>query len=149
MGKEFLLEIGGETPAKKNSRINLRSGRSIPSRRYMEWHGHAELEARKAMAEQGFSEPFRNPVKVSMEFHHSDMRRRDSDNQASSILDVLVDCGILEDDSWRIVTSISVLNAYTAGEAGCLVKVEDYEVRKDGEDGTPVRQMDGPVRKKN
>ena len=37
-------------------------------------------------------------VRVSIAFHHGDLRRRDSDNGTSSILDLMVDCGILKDD---------------------------------------------------
>lgn len=47
-----------------------------------------------------------------MEFTHGDLRRRDSDNGCSSILDLLVDNGILQDDNWQIVQEITITNKY-------------------------------------
>lgn len=46
------------------------------------------------------------PFALYLEFTHGDRVRRDSDNGVSSILDLLVDCGILPDDNWMVVSKI-------------------------------------------
>lgn len=40
---------------------------------------------------------------ITMSFWLPDNRRTDLNNKAASILDMLVDNGILEDDSWQII----------------------------------------------
>lgn len=47
----MVLTIRGETPAKKNSRINTRSGRSFPNKRYAEWLDSALGQVSRQMAE--------------------------------------------------------------------------------------------------
>lgn len=100
------LVVPGETPSKKNSRINTRSGRSFPSRKFSLWHG----EAVSVIKRQWAKKPLERGVWLILSFYHKDSRRRDSDNQVSSILDTLVDAGVLQDDSWTIVRRISVAN---------------------------------------
>lgn len=102
----FKITLRGETPSKKNSRVNTRSGRSFPSKNYSQWHAGAVSEIKR----QWEGGPLAEPLGVVLVFLHKDKRRRDSDNQASSVLDTLVDAGVLQDDSWRIVRWISVAN---------------------------------------
>lgn len=99
------LTISGTTPSKKNSRINTRSGRSFPSKRFTEWEKTALPELQKQFAGlkvTGY------PVTVTMCFFNADKRRHDLDNQCSSILDTLVKAGILEDDSQNYVEAIQL-----------------------------------------
>ncbi|MBQ5537929.1 MAG: RusA family crossover junction endodeoxyribonuclease [Treponema sp.] len=112
--------IQGEAPSKKNSRVNTRSGRSFPSKKFMEWHD-AELLALSFCKEK--YPPIDSPSKISVEFVHGDKRRRDSDNQLSSILDLLVDARILKDDGWEIVREISVKNSFEKKNARAIVSI--------------------------
>lgn len=118
---EFLIQ--GEVPAKKNSRINTRSGRSFPSRRYVEWHNSAVFGVRA----QWGGKPQETPCRIEVEFVHGDLRRRDGDNGLSSVLDLLVDAGVLEDDSWRQVPEISVRNGYEKGNPRCIVRISEMK----------------------
>ena len=97
-----LYVLHGTIPAKKNSRINTRSGRSFPSRRYAEWHEQAGLE----IMSQGVQQ-FRQ-VRMTVAFQFRTNRRTDLDNKLSSILDLLQDLGILEDDRWQVVPEITL-----------------------------------------
>lgn len=118
----YELELRGETPAKKNSRITLRNGRTIPSKRYTEWHkvqSIAILEQMKLLNVRTITEP----VSIKLEFTHGDFIRRDSDNGVSSILDLLVDCKVLEDDNWKVVQRIEVANYYEKKNAGCKITI--------------------------
>lgn len=96
--------LDGETPSKKNNRIGLRSGKNIPSEKYRKW-----LQAKKIeLFRQGIlCQPIDKPVKISFVFYHKDERTRDTDNQISSILDLLKDAKVIKDDNWKIVRAIS------------------------------------------
>lgn len=120
----YNFEIHAETPAKKNSRITLRNGMTIPSKRYREWHKSAEKEIKTQKLPLS---PLDSPVRVLLRFTHGDLRRRDSDNGTSSIMDLLVDVGILADDNWQIVRQIRVQNDYVKGEPKCEIVITEYE----------------------
>lgn len=118
------FELDGETPAKKNSRIFLKNGRNIPSKRYSEWHmvSGAAIQSQRYM--QHILKPLEGPVKISVVFTHGDKRRRDSDNGLSSVLDLLVDTGVLKDDNWTVVPELEVTNKYEQGAAKCLIEIK-------------------------
>lgn len=94
MVKKEKIVIQGRVPSKKNSRINTRSGRSFPSAKYTEWHKDAsrQLIGVNKILEKG----------ITIEFFMPDNRRCDLTNKAESIMDLLVDNGLLEDDCWQV-----------------------------------------------
>ena len=117
--------IQGETPSKKNSRINTRYGRSFPSKKYSEWHRNASTQILLQAKDVNICEP----IKITMEFTHGDLRRRDSDNGCSSILDLLVDNGILQDDNWQIVQEISIKNNYKKNSSFCKITIDKLNIK--------------------
>ena len=117
----FSFYIHAETPAKKNSRINTKSGRSFPSKRYQEWHKFAMTEI---LSQHRPEKPVEH-CHIVLTFIHGDLRRRDSDNGCSSILDLLVDAGILKDDNWKVVENITILNGYTKEKPTCLIQINE------------------------
>ena len=98
---EYHYEIPLETPSKKNSRVtSRRTGRSFPSKLYTEWHKQASaILASQARPEAPISER----VYIYGSFVRKDRRRRDNNNSGASIMDLLVDVGILADDNDEIV----------------------------------------------
>lgn len=114
----MIITIPGEVPSKKNSRINTRSGRSFPSKKYQEWHDMASLYLKNKIQ-------INNPVQITINFTHGTLRRRDSDNAVSSILDLLVDNKIIPDDNWRIVRQIIVNNEYKKNGAFCEIIIKE------------------------
>lgn len=119
---KYSFFINSETPAKKNSRIvNRKTGRNFPSKRYQEWHQLAMLELNRQKKPDA-------PIKhchISLTFIHGDLRRRDSDNGCSSIMDLLVDERIIEDDNWKVVEKINIENGYCKGKPKCLIFIEE------------------------
>lgn len=99
-GKEKIVLLG-QVPSKKNSRINTRSGRSFPSKRYSEWHKSAS-EQLKAIISNSPRGDFEK-VTINYMFYVQDLRRRDISNMIESINDLFVDEGIVEDDDWKHV----------------------------------------------
>ena len=117
--------IKGETPAKKNSKIWTKSGKLIPGKKYQEWHAEA-LQQVKEQKKFIQKLPGDREVIIHLDFIHGDQRRRDSDNGTSSILDLLVDAGIIADDKWQIVRQLHVTNTYEKNDSMCIVCIEPY-----------------------
>lgn len=122
--------IKGETPAKKNSRIVLKGGRNIPSERYRKWHTEAMIEINSQLLllkKEEVAMPIEREIRIRMTFYHGDNRRRDSDNGASSILDLLTDCKVIKDDKWQIVRLVEIRNFYEKSNPRCLVEIDGYD----------------------
>lgn len=125
----FNFMIEGETPAKKNSRLTLKNGRTIPGKKFREWHESAMaqiFEQKIRYKASGKVFPVETKSCVSVIFYHADKRRRDSDNALSSVLDALVDGGIFVDDSWQIVERLEVDNRLDK-KAFCTICIEKLE----------------------
>ena len=93
-----MIILVGRIPSKKNSRqqVRLRNGRriNVPSKAYKAWHRDASSQLKG----EKFSP---NAYGVEITFYMPDNRRADLTNKAESIMDLLVDNGILKDDSWQ------------------------------------------------
>ena len=100
------LTINGRTPSKKNNRICfVRNGKmmNIPSARYKEWHASA-IEQLKS-----YNDGIIGDIKeVTLKFYAPDKRANDLSNKAESIMDLLVDRHILEDDNWFVVPKLII-----------------------------------------
>lgn len=118
------FQILGETPGKKNSKIWTRSGKLIPSAKHQKWHQDAmlQLQSQVAIAKP---ETIDWPVSITLTFYHGDQVRRDSDNQAASIMDLLQDAKVLADDRWQIVRILNIYNHFDKGNARCLIEINE------------------------
>lgn len=93
----------------------------------MAWHdGAILLLARQKRPE----EPLASPLCVKMIFYHGDLTRRDSDNEATSILDLLKDTRIIADDNWKIIRQIQIENRYEKNAARCEILLSDYKKKE-------------------
>lgn len=101
MGK---IIITGRTPSKKNSRVPfIRNGRmmNFPNKSYVEWNKDALWQLKG-------KEKIPNGSWIILKFWMPDKRACDLTNKAESIMDTLVDSGLLEDDSWQIVPNLTL-----------------------------------------
>lgn len=96
----------GIPPSKKNSkRIIVRRGKPliIPSKKYEEWHEEMtwELKIQKI--------PVVNKLDlIEIVFYPNNKRKCDLSNKAESIMDLLVDNGIIEDDNWFVCPELNL-----------------------------------------
>ncbi len=95
--------INGSTPSKKNSKIIVCRGKFpalLPSSKYTAWHKDAlkQLEGVKKI----------RTGKLTLTFIAGDNRKFDLTNKAESIMDTLVDAGLLEDDNYSIVPELTL-----------------------------------------
>jgi len=128
------LALDGEIPSKKNSRINTRRGRSFPSRKFQEWHSAA---VRSLERQWGGKKPLDSPCLVAAAFFHSTRRRRDSDNQLSSVLDTLVDAGVLKDDNCNIARVLMATSIFGAEKDRALLMIRELDESETRDDREP------------
>ena len=115
---KFVIE--GRIPSKKNSRnVFVRGGKqfNIPSDKYKEWHKQATIQL--SLQEKI---RFESVCEVQLEFFMPDNRACDLTNKAESVMDLLVDCGVIQDDKWQIIPRI-MLEAKGVDKKNPRVKV--------------------------
>lgn len=96
------IVIKGRIPSKKNSTIAMaRNGRvfHFPSNKYQTWNKEAKLQL---IGQENI------PIGTSLvlNFYLPDKRKTDLTNKAESIMDTLVDSGLLADDCCQVVPSL-------------------------------------------
>ena len=111
------IVIYGSTPSKKNSKIIICRGKFpnlIPSKNYSEWHKDAliQLKGKEKITEN----------KITITFFTGDNRKFDLTNKAESIMDTLVDAGLLEDDNYSVVSELCLkFGGVDKGNARCEI----------------------------
>lgn len=110
--------IYGSTPSKKNSKIiSCRGNRPclFPSQKYTEWHKDALKQLK------GLEKITVNTIKIT--FYAGDNRKFDLTNKAESIMDTLVDAGLLEDDNYSIIGDLHLsFGGVEKNEARCEIE---------------------------
>jgi Holliday junction resolvase RusA-like endonuclease len=128
--KELKIVINGRIPSKKNSRcLFVRNGKlmNIPSAKYTTWHKEAMIQVLGTPKTHATS----TNLDVEIDFFAPDKRASDLSNKAESIMDLLVDAGIISDDNWWVVNRL-VLNfrGVDKKECGALVSIKEYDKQR-------------------
>jgi len=99
-----MLVITGRIPSKKNSKVMSCRGdkpRLFPSAKFKRWHADAMKQLMVQRAKKGIDK-----CKIELTFFAPDKRIADLTNKAESVMDLLVDDGIITNDSWFMVSEI-------------------------------------------
>ncbi len=104
MNEPVSLQIEAPIPSKKNGRVVLKNGLNVPGKEFRRWHARQKPKLELLAKSHG---AFTVPVSVSLGVSFGDARRRDLDNELTSVLDLLKDSGLLADDDWRHVRRVS------------------------------------------
>ena len=112
MQRTARLTIPGQVKAKKNQRqirVNRRTGKrfTTSSKGHQEWHAPA-LECLLAWKRTTGVQDIQGPVTVGMSIWRGSKHSYDLTNMAESVMDALVDAGILADDNSEVVTDIRI-----------------------------------------
>ena len=102
------FSIIGRIPSKKNSRNLFARGSklfNIPSKRYKEWHDTVSMQLKEIIPDK----PLNNVESIYLAFYAPDKRTADMTNKAESIMDLLVDNRIIEDDNWFIIRKMELV----------------------------------------
>lgn len=109
--------IWGSTPSKKNSKIMVCRGKFpmlLPSKNYTQWHKDALLQLRG-------NKPITSN-ELSLTFFAQDKRKFDLTNKAESIMDTLVDAGLIKDDNYSIISKLHLcFGGVEPGNARCEI----------------------------
>lgn len=108
--------LNGPVPSKKNSKqIVSHATRQfiVPSNDFAAWHAQQMYklkEMKRKIYAAGVSLPITRAT-MAINFFFKDRRRKDLTNGADSIMDLLVDAGILKDDCWTLISDIELHGA--------------------------------------
>lgn len=100
------ITLYGNVPSKKNSKRRVQRGHHvfmIPSQAHEDWHG---LQIHVARNTWKGKEPLQKVEFMELIFTADSKRRSDLSNKAESVMDLLVDAGILLDDNWFVVPEL-------------------------------------------
>ena len=114
------ITLKGNVPSKKNSRINLRSGVSIPNNKFTQWQNDAIMDVRRQTRQR-----FYKPVSIELIVYFGTMGKADLDNRLTSVLDMLVEALVLRDDKWQDVPRIAVQAEYRKKEPGAFIRITE------------------------
>ncbi|GIW60582.1 MAG: hypothetical protein KatS3mg087_1648 [Patescibacteria group bacterium] len=120
----MIIKFDGLPPPKKNQRILLRRGGrllSIPSKNFTAWR--KDVLAKLKHLSPVMQTP---PVAISITYTFGDKRKRDLTNLTDSVMDVLVDGKIIEDDNWCCVPRLVIDAQYSKGVYQTIIQIEPY-----------------------
>lgn len=98
--------IPGRIPSKKNSKFMARRGDRtylLPSPKYKDWHEEQSWRLNQVKIKN-----YEGPIIIH--FYFPDNRKADMTNKAESIMDLLVDNGILVDDAWQNIPNLTLIS---------------------------------------
>lgn len=110
-----VLEYHGQVVAKKNNKvISMNKSTGRPFIRMNDKAKAQELDMAYKFQEdyiaQGYIEPLRGKLTITMGFWNKDNRAHDMDNQISTVLDALIKGKVIEDDSQKYVKHLVANN---------------------------------------
>lgn len=108
--KQITVSLKGRIPSKKNSKQMIHAkGRVffIPSKQYAEWHREQSKELTETKRLKSAQLPIQEAT-IEMKITFPDNIRADLTNKAESVMDLLVDNGILEDDNHKVCKKVVI-----------------------------------------
>lgn len=112
---QYKFIISGRIPSKKNSKqAFVKNGKMtvIPSKNYSQWHKIAIKELLTQKVEYGsmIKCPLKRTECLIARFWHPDARLYDLSNKFESVADLMVDCGLLEDDNYSVIPQVEMVS---------------------------------------
>lgn len=126
MGKLEII-LTGRIPSKKNSkRWIFRGGRKflVPSVNYDIWHEEKMWELKK------YINSVKNPItrcQIEVTIFFPDNIKSDLSNKAESIMDLLVDANVLEDDNHKVCYDLHMISGGVDKENPRAIIIINYE----------------------
>jgi hypothetical protein len=131
----YRFSYEGNTPSKKNQKRIFRRKDGAPfitaSSDFKMWHKEALWRMKLQISRYpGAPFPLQRCKHVLARLYYKDHRPRDNSNTFESIMDLLVDSGVLADDTWRVTGptyQFPALRPDAHGGPGWEVCIETYE----------------------
>lgn len=116
------FKINGRIPSKKNSVIiAVLKGKvmKFPSKEYKAWNKSA-IEQLSYVGQK-----LENVKNITISFMLPDKRKTDLTNKAESVMDTLVDAGILLDDNCNVVPELTLKYLGVSKDPHCMIDIYD------------------------
>lgn len=126
MGKLEII-LTGRIPSKKNSKQWIfRGGRKflVPSQNYTLWHEEKMWEIKKYIT--GIKSPITR-CKIEIHIFFPDNIKADLSNKAESLMDLLVDSAVLEDDNHKVCHDLHLISEGVDKEFPRALIIINYE----------------------
>lgn len=126
MKYEYFIE--GVPPSKKNSKQIFKSRRTgkpfiKSSESHTSWSKTHVWSTRSGLGALGLKR-----CSIELVFWSADKHKFDLTNKAESIMDLLVDAGVIEDDNYSVVPEVTLRYAgVNKDRPGCLIIVDDLK----------------------
>lgn len=125
------IKLSGNIPPKKNNRriFTSKYGKTIniPSSNYSDWHTGALYELKNASVGRLKLEVVHSIVitfySALTSKQEPSKKLFDLTNKAESIMDLLVDYGLIQDDNWSVVPDIHIKHGGARIESGCDIEI--------------------------
>lgn len=105
-------------PSKKNSKIIVCRGTFpilLPSSNYTKWH-------KDALEQLIGVKPIKSN-KLTITFIAENKRKFDLSNRAESVMDLLVDAGLIEDDNYTVISDLHLkFGGVDKDKVGCIIE---------------------------
>jgi Holliday junction resolvase RusA-like endonuclease len=116
---KFMIE--GRIPSKKNSRITVKkTGISFPSKAYSAWHASASAQL---LAGRVPRKTLSDLAAIVITFFFPDNRVADLTNKAESVMDLMVDMRVIENDNWQNTGMVLLIPQISKSSPGAIVDI--------------------------
>lgn len=116
------LNLEGNIPSKKNSRINRSDGKSFPNKKFIQWQDDAIRMVRAQTRHR-----FYVPVQIEVIVYFGTLAKADLDNRLTSILDMLVEALVLRDDKWQDVPLLTLQAEHRPRQPGAFIRITEMD----------------------
>lgn len=104
----FQIKVEGNVPSKKNARnifFHKQTGRlmNLPQKNYLDWHSNSSIWLKTAPNLKKITEPISF---ILIKISANSRRKYDLTNKAESVMDLLVDNQIIEDDNSDVIPCV-------------------------------------------
>lgn len=123
---EVVFTLIGSIPPKKNSKQifrNKKTGRPFvtSSENYKAWERVAAMQIRSQMKGKGY--PIKEVESIWVTLYYGNKIRKDNTNTVEGVHDLLVSCGVLEDDRWEVLPETHQIAVYRKDNAGAEISI--------------------------
>lgn len=119
-GTTYKFDLVGNIPSKKN-RVRFGSHGAYHDKKFSDWHKDAVLQLTPHVPEGGW---ISKCVTVEITFVFETLRVKDLTNAAESLMDLLVDVGILKDDNFKVVPRLILSASYIKDMSVARVEIK-------------------------
>lgn len=138
MARTAIFELDGNIPPKKNNPRIFPRGKSfirLPSKAHEKWHHAAGYQINLQKHDCPLDLPIKKCEYIEVHLFYGTLITKDNTNTVESVHDLLVDTGVLVDDSWQITGETRQIPHYRKGKPGCRIIIQVPDNQENSEPG--------------